>query len=114
MVVGFCWSIVVAETVAAAHKAKDLSQPRRDLSAQELMDFCRPNEKTVYAYGLRSAFEWVKQNGLRSKAEYPMAGIKQEGIQKTDIEVIKNNFFFFFSIIYFVVYLLQFCILIEK
>jgi hypothetical protein len=43
-----------------------------------------------------------KKNGLRSKDEYPMAGINQKGRPKTDIEVIKNNlsssvFFFFWQ-----------------
>jgi hypothetical protein len=71
LVVGFCWVIVVAETNARSHKVNDLLKPRRDLSIQELMDFCLLEEKTVYGYELPAAFEWVNKMDLEVKTSSP-------------------------------------------
>jgi hypothetical protein len=68
---------------------------------QELIDFCKPEEKNIYGHSVFDAFKWVQKHGLRREIVYPFAGEKQDGKPKSIKQVIINKTFIFLTSIFF-------------
>ncbi|KAG6692260.1 hypothetical protein I3842_10G106000 [Carya illinoinensis] len=79
-----CWAIVAAEAVAAGLKAKNPDKDLLELSAQELLDCCKEEERKCYTYSIKKALEWIKSYGIRKEEEYPFKARKCPCRHKTE------------------------------
>lgn len=61
------WAFVATECLARAIKVYNPTKPLKILSAQQLIDGCKPNESNVYAYSVDATFLYIEQNGNLEK-----------------------------------------------
>ncbi|KAG7960037.1 hypothetical protein I3843_10G101300 [Carya illinoinensis] len=79
-----CWAIVTAEAVAAGLKIKNPNKDLLELSSQELLDYCKGEEKKCYTYSIIKALEWIRSYGMRKEKEYPFKARKCPCRHKTE------------------------------
>jgi hypothetical protein len=92
-VLDYCWANVAADTLAAAYAIKNPNQDLKDLSFQELLDYCCSNLDRVYKHFYDSALRNIYEKGIRGTKSYPINCRKGKCGPKTGNDVIKNNFF---------------------
>jgi hypothetical protein len=88
----------VAETLAAAYAIKNPNRDLKDLSFQELFDYCCSNLDRVYKHFYVSTLWHVCEKGIRDTKSYLVTGRKRKCRLKIANEVIWSIFLFLFFI----------------